>query len=195
MPNFNTKEMKVALLGNKNASRFPLGCIEKLKEALKYCLDANKNVTMVVSFLGYFIHGDDFTMIQKYVAELSDGGIEIVNWMSNLLILHKGVHVSTIVLCGSHSSAAEIGSKKKRARFSEVSLLAHGVQMKRAWNANKDGDRANTTTTKKASIAALQDDASTDSKAEFGPLTQEISGLGAEIDNVLMKNSTPNKKN
>jgi hypothetical protein len=84
---------------------------------------------MVASFLGYFIQADDKMILKKSVEEL-DGDVEIVNWMSNLLVLKKGVNIATIVLCGSHASA-ETGSKKKRTQFSE-SLSAHGVQQKRA---------------------------------------------------------------
>ena len=159
MPNFNTKEMKVAIATHKDSSslakgenvRLPDKSIEKLIAAIDYCIDEDRDVTIVFSFVGYFIHEDDFKKIRTF---LDDEDVAIVVNMADLIVLRTEDEecVITIKFVGG---AEGLNRKNKKTKF------------------ERGGSKQNKMAGNKLDKGASDDDSDEDA----GGLTQECMGI------------------
>lgn len=115
MPNFNTKELKVALaesLPSKQQKRLPGSAVRNMIIALEHCIQKEKDVTLVFCFLGHFLHEDDANNIYDLVQD--DHESEVVVSHSDLLVIRtEGGATITVKLVGGPTKA---GGEPKRKR-------------------------------------------------------------------------------
>ena len=162
MPNFNTKEMKIAFYGTKgdssdqtNSKRLSPKSIANLKSALIHAVKREKDYNMVVAFDGYYIHPTDFATIKK---ELVNGGVEVLPGWSDLLVLRtEEGYVVAVKLCGGTINAEDLPAEKV-------------VRRKRTRRQSDDSNRD----PKNKKRTRLEEE---EEAAAPGPLTQECHGL------------------
>lgn len=131
MPNFNTKDMKIAIAKEKGgiegmaqagAMRLPERSIDMLKKALAYSTTYAYNVTVVVAYLGFFIDDDDFRSIKDFL-EVEMQAEVVLSLEDFIAIRAKSGHYISVKLCGSSGrflpakDAREERLSKKRPPF------------------------------------------------------------------------------
>ena len=128
MPNFNTKEMKVAFSRKKGdgcskVERLPDESIEQLKAAVEYAIDSERDIVMAVAFIGYFIHKDDQESIKK---SIEDEEATIVCFLLDTIVIKTSEEsIVTVKLMGGaddnswSEQTPQAAATKKRKRDSD----------------------------------------------------------------------------
>ena len=122
MPNFNTNEMKIAIARAEktainNHSRLSKESLEKLQDALVFCIERNYDCTMIVACPGYFVHDLDF---KKHLERpLEQHGIFTTNLTDVFVFKTTTGNIITTKICGG---SAMFGTKRIVTRAAKRKL-------------------------------------------------------------------------
>jgi len=189
MPNFNTNEMKIAITRAEktainNHLHLSKESLEKLQDALVFCIEKNYDCTMIVACPGYFVHELDF---KKYLERpLEQHGIFTTNLTDVFVFKTTTGNIITTKICGGSAMfcAKRIVTRAAKRKLAELnSPVAYTIaptdpcKLKTMKVTNAAAPSKVSKTSPGTDDEGSNSNNAEDSFESFGPLTQECSGL------------------